>query len=949
MNLRTPLNEVVRVVPMSRVRQTSSRIGATGAARPQDPMVGRTCPHSAALDMTDDRSAPSGQRRPTDEPPREFRAEHEARSPHSFPVPSRIHEGLRFKRLRTPIATLVLALAAHLRADWPALHGNARHDGFVSSEDIKPPFRLVWVRHLAGERLGTAMEPIVAEGRVFVATHSGSVCALDAETGAARWSFAAHGPFLHSPTVAGDLVVAGSTDGCLYALDAASGKQRWSCDAGYGGFSASPTAADDLVFIGTRSGDLLAVELGSGKLAWRQGLKAPIRQTAAVAGDRVFVTAEDLRVRCFDARSGTVHWTSELLAGQTARDYYPILVRVGGRTLVIVRTNPVVNMAQRIARDRHFLAQNAGVDDSDWRKVDAWGKSEAARGSPELWEKEQHAIVDYLKANRDARSCFVLDAETGQEALTAPVLWIAGCQGGGAQPALTSAGRLLVFYRSAYGNWNHGVAPLVALGLLDLAQNRITPLFHQYGMQPAWNTFWGTADESQNFTVAGNTVLIVHQGTLSGFDLTENRLFPVWGERDTFGGFKEPWFANEWHGPGRGSVAVVGRRVYWMTGSRILCLVSGEEGKPAEDVPVESLRSPQRTSTERKTPDRRDLQRQLAATTAEFLSRRWAPLFVDPGLAGREFFFDDSGEVFEALAWAYPHLSETLKQRAKAFLAEEWNRHPPFTKNAWYPLNEGERREWFRVAPEVLSRLGQDKPPHPFGNMYPVWLWADRCGEWDWVKAAWPQIRAAHEDFARTGWRLDPAKGDLDANRYLGSLIAFGRIADRVGDDGALRRAKAQIDQLHPPLLAWWRGPADPEATRKRFAGSAKLDPFIGGGDGRLFFRVAPHRHKPALIHGLTPDVLAFVTADQPGATSDLWAAWSALCPTWSLQGEERQVHFGENFVDPPDLALDTFKFLAWSKPGGPPLAEQVDLPFCRADLYYLTKLALALELDAAP
>src|SRR5205807_9377218 len=142
--------------------------------------------------------------------------------------------------------------------------------------------------------------------------------------------------------------------------------------------------------------------------------------------------------------------------------------------------------------------------------------------------------------NPDAKSFFVLDAMTGKETFTAPVLWIGGCQGVGGPPALTSAGCLLVFYRSAYGNWNQGVAPLVALGSLDLGANEIKPLFHQQGSQPRWNCFWGTADESQSFLAAGETVLIAHQGTLSGFDLRKNELFPIWGERDTYGGFRNP-------------------------------------------------------------------------------------------------------------------------------------------------------------------------------------------------------------------------------------------------------------------------------------------------------------------------------------------------------------------------------------------------------------------------
>ena len=48
------------------------------------------------------------------------------------------------------------------KADWPALHGNAQHTGYIDA-NITPPFRVAWARFLTGERLGTAMEPIVAD------------------------------------------------------------------------------------------------------------------------------------------------------------------------------------------------------------------------------------------------------------------------------------------------------------------------------------------------------------------------------------------------------------------------------------------------------------------------------------------------------------------------------------------------------------------------------------------------------------------------------------------------------------------------------------------------------------------------------------------------------------------------------------------------------------------
>jgi outer membrane protein assembly factor BamB len=540
-----------------------------------------------------------------------------------------------------PSILFFAAMVVH--ADWPTLRGDSQRSGFVEGS-IQPPFRLAWVRHFRNERLGTAMEPIVAADRVYVATHQGSLYALNATDGAPLWRFKTHGAFLHSPAVVGGLVIAGDTGGQLFGIDAGSGRLKWSIHAGVGGFSASPTLSGGTAFIGTRAGDFLAIELKTGKIVWKEFLQAPIRQTAAFAHGSVFVTSEDLRVHCLDAATGRRIWLSPQLTGQTVRDYYPLIAKAGGRSRVVVRTNPILSMGNHIGHDRRLLCQNAGVDDSGWQKIDGWTKSEAARGTAELWANEQNAIVKRLEAHRETRTFFVLDAETGQELATSPVLWIAGCQAVGAMPAVTRDGRLFTFYRSAYGNWNHGVAPLVALGLLDLAKNQIAPLGHQYGRHPAWNTFWGTADESQNFTVVGDTGLIVHQGTLSRFDLKTSTLFPIWGERDTYGGFRSPaWARNEWHGPARGSVAVVDRRIFWLTGSRVLCLAAGEQGPRAEDAGIDGAAVPTQAA-ETPPPLTQDAVRaRLMAQTREALSKRWVPLFVEPGLAGRDFSFDHSG------------------------------------------------------------------------------------------------------------------------------------------------------------------------------------------------------------------------------------------------------------------------------------------------------------------
>src|SRR6516162_6148356 len=170
---------------------------------------------------------------------------------------------------------LPLLVGAGARADWPTVRGDVARGGSVAAE-LRPPFRLAWVRHLAGERLGSAAEPVVADGRVFVATHQGNLYALDAATGQPLWRCRAHGAFLQAPACAGGLVVAGETGGGLHALDARTGEPRWTVFATPGGFDTSPAVADDAVFIGARSGEFFAVELTTGKVRWRTGVPAPV-------------------------------------------------------------------------------------------------------------------------------------------------------------------------------------------------------------------------------------------------------------------------------------------------------------------------------------------------------------------------------------------------------------------------------------------------------------------------------------------------------------------------------------------------------------------------------------------------------------------------------------------------------------------------------------------------
>ena len=73
------------------------------------------------------------------------------------------------------------------------------------------------------------------------------------------------------------------------------------------------------------------------------------------------------------------------------------------------------------------------------------------------------------------------------------------------------------------------------------------------------------------------------------------------------------------------------------------------------------------------------------------------------------------------------------------------------------------------------------------------------------------------------------------------------------------------------------------------------------------------------------------------------WAG--RLLPACYLAFEERAVHYGENFVDLPGTVHGLFlahTFLWGAPPDG--LARYADVPWVRADLYHVEKLAHAVE-----
>ena len=182
-------------------------------------------------------------------------------------------------------------------AEWSAAGGSWSNDRYSTLRQITPGNigRLggAWVRKLEGETSRSV--PVVAHGRMFL-TAGRHVYALNPKDGATLWTHEAPIPpsfQFKGVAVGGGLVFYGTADARIVALDAATGALRWSTPIGDEGvqrgegegiaaltltgqyISAAPVFANGLVISGLSNGDfsirgrVVALDARTGRQVWR--------------------------------------------------------------------------------------------------------------------------------------------------------------------------------------------------------------------------------------------------------------------------------------------------------------------------------------------------------------------------------------------------------------------------------------------------------------------------------------------------------------------------------------------------------------------------------------------------------------------------------------------------------------------------------------------------------
>jgi outer membrane protein assembly factor BamB len=231
-------------------------------------------------------------------------------------------------------------------------------------------------------------------------------------------------------------------DGNIYALDAAQGTTRWIFPT-RAGISVAVLVVQEMVCVGSRDGHFYAIDLDTGRLKWSYRTVAdhadhphsgaPIMQSAASDGERIFFGAENMFFYALEVRTGHERWRKKL-GGQSFMYSWPV---VSGDLVMTFTMVPDGLSEFKMEKELEALPER-GREESR--------PDYAAR----VWPQERTAIRQWLAEHPHYRNFHVMETADGTSPYgeEVPMGRVGGIGYPGRAPVLDQAGRILLYWRT---------------------------------------------------------------------------------------------------------------------------------------------------------------------------------------------------------------------------------------------------------------------------------------------------------------------------------------------------------------------------------------------------------------------------------------------------------------------------------------------------------------------
>ena len=451
--------------------------------------------------------------------------------------------------------------------DWPQLQHDAARTG-RTGDTCRPPFRARWIwlgddrilrnRESGADKAGDdkakwkddlasrrghnydlpksvpfcfagSMQPLISGGRVFVADVQGKVYAIALDDGRTLWRGDLPGGTLWSGAVAGGAVVFASLTGVVKAFAPADGRALWQVDLGKS-ITSAPAADDRSVYVATHGGVAAAIWLADGKVRWRCELEGPVQGGLCLAGGRLYLGSDRMKVYAVRTDDGTIVAESSV-PGQSFRLVWPVAAGERGLFTSVSR----VCAGSEYVNDP-LLAGTPGKP-VGWKPGIKSGYANAAA--------EEDAMRSWLASDgADWETCFALDSRTLKKDYIIAAGATEGCGASPDPPALDDQGRPLLWFSTAYptltrrGTFGSNFSSDVSA--VDLKTGKRIAIRERFGRLSGQNT---ETDNLYGLTVGGN-MLYLRQNFRGTFciDLASSQgqiISAVCRERDG-GGWQAP-------------------------------------------------------------------------------------------------------------------------------------------------------------------------------------------------------------------------------------------------------------------------------------------------------------------------------------------------------------------------------------------------------------------------
>jgi hypothetical protein len=305
----------------------------------------------------------------------------------------------------------------------------------------------------------------------------------------------------------------------------------------------------------------------------------------------------------------------------------------------------------------------------------------------------------------------------------------------------------------------------------------------------------------------------------------------------------------------------------------------------------------------------------------------WRPFFHTLGISGHEVYFSHPDELYYALALALPWLPKATADKARALLAEQLGKAPPYAVDG-FDQQAGRLREAYDV-PARLRLNGRGKASSAFG-VYAFWAYCHYAPDAVAARAHWPAVKERLKPLLETAYQFDIRKTNYakdeaeKLNGDLAGLVGAARLA-RLNADPALEQRlldqtaillnlRVNLERVNPKIL-------------EKTSATKSL-----------------HVSKLARFCALTPELGAALRQYSDGCGAAHLRAFREARNGWFLAFADRLIG-GENYTNPLHFSRALFAGAALVEQLPPEtLLTFLDVPHCPADFYFIEKCALALR-----